>query len=433
MTAPATLALLDFAAATHVLPDQVTADTLRLLADTLLVGAAGSTAPGAAAVRATAQTWGRGEDARVICQSGRYPAAAAAYVNCFQIHCLEWDAVHEAAVVHAMTAVTAALGAVIDRRGGCDPDDALMALAVGVDIAAGLGIAADTGLRFFRPATAGLIGAALAVARIEGLSRAQCADVLGLAYSHVSGTMQAHSEGSIALPLQLAEAARAAVHVVDLVRNGLTGPHDPLEGEYGYFTLFERGDLARYTNTIGSMWRISEISTKPYPSGRASHATLGALADIRASGGGEIARVKAHVPSLINQLVGRPMRSDMTPAYARLCLPLLAALMLRDGRIDPRRFVAETYACPIICELANKVQVVIDVNPAPNALSPQRLEVEYADGKVVEIQVPDTLGSPNAPMSSAQLAAKRELAMLLAGDTDPRLFHDPLAYFTVPQ
>ena len=107
--------------------------------------------------------------------------------------------------------------------------------------------------------------------------------------------------------------------------------------------------------------------------------------------------------------------------------------MLRDGRIDPRRFVAETYADPIICELANKVHVVIDVNPDPNALSPQRLEVEYADGRVVEIQIPDTLGSPNVPMDSAQLAAKRDLAMLLAGDADMRLFHDPLAYFTVPR
>ena len=431
-TVTRTQTLLDFAHAGHVLTGAAKADARRLLADTLLVGAAGSTAPGAAGVLDTAKSWGHRPEARIIGEDMRLPATAAAYVNAFQMHCLEWDAVHEPAVAHTMTCVAAALGAAIDRRGGADPETALTALAVGADIASGLGIAAETGLRFFRPATVGLIGAAIAVARIEGLPREKFNDVLGLAYSHLSGTMQAHSEGSIALPLQLAEAARAAIHVVDLVCHGLTGPHDPLEGEFGYFKLFDTGSLSRYTDIIGKRWLISEISIKPFPSGRASHATLAALAEIRSRGSGEIVRVTAHVPPLIAQLVGRPMLCDMTPAYARLCLPLLVALMLRDGRIDPRRFVDETYADPAICDLARKVEIVVDDNPNPNAMSPQRIEIGYGDGRRLEINVPATLGSPALPMTEAQFTAKRDLAMLLAKETDQRLFDDPLAYFTEP-
>ncbi len=259
----ATRNLLDFAAATHRLPEAARADAIRLLTDTLAVGAAGSTAPGAEGVFQTTKMSGTGEEARLLGRSEHLPAPSAAYVNGFQIHCLEWDAVHEGAVVHALSVVTAALHAVIDRRGGCDVDDALLALAIGVDIASGLGIAADSALSFFRPTTAGLIGAALAVARIEGLSRSQFNDVLGLAYSHCAGTMQAHVEGSIALPLQIANAARAAVQVVDLVKHGLTGPHDVLEGPFGYFKLIDQGDLSRYTESVGQIWRISEVSTKP--------------------------------------------------------------------------------------------------------------------------------------------------------------------------
>lgn len=426
----ATRDLLDFAAAEHRLPESVRDDALRLLGDTLMVGAAGSGAPGAEGVFQSTRMSGTGDESRVLGRSEGLPAASAAYVNGFQIHCLEWDAVHEGAVVHALSVVTAALHAVIDRRGGCDADSALTALAVGVDIASGLGVAADTPLRFFRPATAGLIGAALAVARIEGLSRTQCADVLGLAYSHCAGTMQAHVEGSIALPLQIANAARAAVEVVDLVRHGLTGPHDALEGAFGYFTLFDQGDVSRYTQTLGEVWRISEVSTKPYPCGRASHAVLATLADLQTSGRA-IESITAHVPPLIARLVDRPMTDTMTPAYARLCLPFLTALMLRTDRIDPRRFREEDFGDPLLREIAAKISVVVDGNSDPNALSPQTIAIHYADGITETHRVSDTLGSPDAPMNPHQANQKRDLCEVLAvALPDPRLLSDPLAYFT---
>ncbi len=165
----ATADLLAFAAAEHRLPEAVRADTLRLLADTLAVGAAGATAPGAEAILSVARAMGSGSEARLLgspnSSGERLPAPGAAFVNGYRIHCLEWDAVHEPAVVHAMSTVTAALGAALDRRartyGSCDCEEALVALAVGVDIACGLGLSADSPLTFFRPAIAGLMGAAL--------------------------------------------------------------------------------------------------------------------------------------------------------------------------------------------------------------------------------------------------------------------------------
>jgi len=423
--------LLAFVRAEHQLPPQVRAAALHLLGDTLAVGAAGATAPGAEAVLAAAHGWGAGEDARLIGSEERLPAASAAFVNGFRIHCLEWDAVHEPAVVHAMSVVTAALGAAIDRIGGCDPEAALTALTIGVDIAAGLGLAATSPLAFFRPATAGCIGAALAVARIEGVEPLE--DVLGLAYSSLAGTMQAHVEGSIALPLQIANAARAAIAAVDLVREGLTGPHDALEGPFGYFRLIDQGDLASYTRDLGRIWRIAEISVKPYPSGRASHAVLGTLADLELAPA-SIASIDVHVPPLIARLVGRPLVAEMTPAYARLCLPMLTALMLTDSRIDPRRFVPEIFADPAIRALAERLVIAVDGNPDPNALFPQRLVVRMTDGSTIDRAIPHTLGSPDAPLSAQGTADKRALARELAEDVpDARLFDDPLAYFTQPR
>jgi 2-methylcitrate dehydratase PrpD len=309
-----------------------------------------------------------------------------------------------------MSVVTAAVHAAC-HRAEIDRVTALTALVVGVEIACGLGVAADTPLRFFRPATAGAIGAALACARLANLPRERFDDVLGLAHAQCAGTMQAHLEGSLALPLQVAAAARAAITAVDLVGAGLTGPHDALMGEFGYFPLFDGGDPTAMVASLGQVWRTPEISVKPWPSGRASHATLAAIA--RAAPG-EITAITAEVPPLVARLVGRPWLPDMTPGYARLCLRFLAALMLRDGRIDPRCFTPDGFADPALRALGDRLTIVVDGNPDPNALAPQRFVLTLANDKTRVITTPATLGSPTNPMSRPAHAAKLEFARSLA-------------------
>lgn len=405
---------LAFAAGPRQLPDAVWAAALMLIDDTLAVGVAGSTAPGADGVLAAAQRWGGQGMVPVLGHHVRLPAAGAAFVNGFQIHCLEWDAVHEPAVVHAMSVVTAAVHAVCHDR-SVDRENALAALVTGVEIACGLGVAADTPLKFFRPATAGVVGAALACARLYGLPRTSFGDVLGLAHAQCAGTMQAHVEGSIALPLQVAAAARAAVTAVDLVAAGLPGPQDALMGPFGYFPLFDGGDPTAMVASLGRVWRTAEISIKPWPSGRASHATLAAL-----DGAGDVGAIVAHVPQLIARLVGRPWTETMTPAYARLCLPFLVALMLRDGRIDPRAFTPESFADPALRALGARLTIRVDDNPDPNALAPQRFEL---DGRTVV--VPSTFGSPANPLSAQWHAGKLAFARSLAAVEAPVM--DPLS------
>lgn len=417
----ATARLLAFANGPIQLPAPVRAAALMLLGDTLAMGAAGSTAPGADGVLAAAQGWGAGAAVQVLGRAVRLPAAAAAYANGFQIHCLEWDAVHEPAVVHAMSVVTAALHAACHARGGVGREDALAALVVGVDIACMLGLAATTPLKFFRPATAGLIGAALAVARVAGLPPERFGDVLGLAHAQCAGTMQAHVEGSIALPLQVAAAARAAITAVDLVAAGLTGPQDALMGPFGYFPLFEDGDPSVLVAQLGSRWLVPEISIKPWPSGRASHATLAALEGLCAA---DVRAIAADVPPLIARLVGRPWVEGMSPAYARLCLPFLVALMLTDGRIDPRRFTSANFDDPGLRALGARLSVSVDGNPDLNALGPQRFRITLADGSVRDVLVPATLGSPANPLTAAAHDDKLAFAASLAAvpgtvDADP--------------
>ncbi|MEL7197721.1 MAG: MmgE/PrpD family protein [Pseudomonadota bacterium] len=427
----ATAAILEFASADHVLPGQVRADTVRLLADTLAGGAAGAQSAEARKVKAAIAAFGSDPEARLLC-GGEVPAASAAFFNGFAIHCLEWDAVHEGAVVHALSVVTAATMAQSDDNGGMDPEVVLTALAVGVDIASGLGIAATGPMSFFRPATAGVIGAALAAARLTDIPAEKYADVMGLAYSFASGTMQAHVEASIALPLQIANAARAAISAVRLVECGLDGPHDALEGPFGYAKLLEPLDLANYKSGFGKDWRISEVAIKPFPSGRASHGALGALDALYREGLRlpDVSKVELFAPPLIERLVGRPYKSDMTAGYARLCLPILAPLMLRDGIIEPALFDSDALHAAELVELAPNVCVTLDGNPDGNAMAPQRLFLTTKAGETIERIVTDNLGSIANPMNADQSAAKYALCRRLAGgEIDQQIFDDPLSYF----
>src|SRR5215469_15752485 len=77
--------------------------------------------------------------------------------------------------------------------------------------------------------------------------------------------------------MQMGFAARSAVTAVELARRGMPGPHAPITGEFGYFTLFEGvADPAPF-DELGHFWRITELSCKPFPSGRATHGGIDAL------------------------------------------------------------------------------------------------------------------------------------------------------------
>lgn len=333
-----------------------------------------------------------------------------AVLTAHSIHCLEWDAVHEPAVTHAMSVTTGALYADAQALITVSGRDFLEAVIVGVDLASRLGVAADGALRFFRPATAGLIGAAAAVARLRGMPTAITKHALGLAYSQVQGTMQAHLEGTPTLAVQVALSSRAALNACDMAAAGMTAPQDIFEGPFGYFKLIEDGgDLNAALDGLGKHFAINDLSIKPYSSGRASHGILSTVfkyMENKVVTAETFAGLKAKVPPLVHRLVGRPVKNEMTTAYARLCAPYLVGLALRDGRIDPRRFSDADFAEPVIQRAAAKVSVEIDTNPDLNALAPQEVSIELKDGRIITDTIPAVLGAPGNPVTQAQLDDK---------------------------
>jgi len=392
------------------LPQAVVDKTKTFLLDTLGVGIAGSAGAGIPELKQVAATWGAGDEATVWLTGERMPAQQAAVINAYQIHCLEFDCVHEGAVLHPMATILSAVMAWAERektRGRTIPGrDLITALALGVDVSTMLGIVTQSPLRFFRPATAGGFGAVVAIGKLAGFDALTLKNALGAQYSQTSGTLQPHVEGSPMLGLQVGFNARAAIVSTDLALAGFRGPHDILTGQYGYFALFEQNDyvLEPFLARLGQDWQMLEMSHKPYPSGRLTHGVVDGLGQLMAKHGFtayDIAAIVCEVPPLVHRLVGRPDLANPEANYAKLCLRFVAGVFLARGRVDVPDFRGRAALDdPAVHRYAALVDVRLDDNPDQNALDPQTITVRLKDGTAHQITLQHVYGHPRAALTA---------------------------------
>jgi 2-methylcitrate dehydratase PrpD len=386
----------------EALPAGTVAAARTFVFDTLASGIAGSAGPTAREALAAARRWGHADESTVWVHGERLPAPSAAVVNAYQIHCLEFDCVHERAVLHPMSSLLGALLPEAERLGGVSGRRFVEAVVYGIDVTCSIGVAATGPMKFFRPSSVGVFGATAAVAKLRGFDADTCANALGLAYGLASGTLQPHVEGSRLLGLQVGFAARAAHTACDLAAAGVPGPRDVLTGPYGYLRLYEDAyDVEPALADLGRRWRIDEVGHKPFPSGRLTHHSIDALQQLQAAYGfaaAEVAAVRAVVPPLVNRLVGRPAVPSPQPNYAKLCLGYVAAVTLRRGTVVQSDFEPAALADPDTHALAARVQVETDDNPDPNAFGPQTVAVTLRDGRELACTVEHAIGDPRRPL-----------------------------------
>ena len=385
------------------LPMSAVRATKTFILDGFGVGVAGSAGPWLDGLIASTSLQGQGNDARVWVFGDHLPASAAAMVNAYQMHNSEFDCVHEGAVVHAMTVPLAAAMAEAERRGSVDGRTLIAAATLGVDIAAHVGVASRAKLRFFRPATAGAFGAVAALGKLRGFDRETLINAYGIVLAQLCGTMQAHVDGGVMLAMQMGFNARNAVTAIDMAERGLSAPASVLEGEFGFFPLFEGDyDLAPSLDALGKIWRIEEIAHKPFPSGRATHGVLDGLLTLMREHGfssNDVQQVTCRVPPLTAQLVGRPILDVMETNYARLSAPFVLASALINGQVGIEDFGPDSLRDESRLDLGRRITVEIDDNPDKNALTPVSVTVSLRGGITHDITMDVVYGNPNKPLT----------------------------------
>jgi 2-methylcitrate dehydratase PrpD len=395
------------------LPPEVVATSKALLLDTLGVIGGARKAPGIPELNARLSRWESSGSATGLVGKYRYSPPTAALANGAAAHALDFDDQHDPARVHTSCVVLPTLLATAEDIGGVSGRDFLVAFAIGAELHARLGLACYNSLgKGWHPTMVfGTLAASVAAGRLLKLDTQGLANAIGLAYHQTSGSAQSMRDGVLSKRLGAGFAARNAVTAAALAAEGITGTRRTLEGNAGLFALYERGEVNSelLTRELGVSWRVAEYSIKPYPCCRCNHAAIGL--GIRLHGQGiraeDIERVEIRMGEVNWLTVGEPYDvSRDSVVHAQFNAAYSFARALRDGRVDLETYTKPAIADPAIVSLTRVILVVADPSIDSTAIEPARVTLTLKSGRVLELSSDTIKGSPQEPMTPAELQAK---------------------------
>lgn len=420
--------LAEFAASTSfsTLPNEVIESVRGRILDTLgICIAATQLSTSRAAIDWVAYQGGVAE-ATAFGVPDKVPATGAAFVNGVLAHSLDYDDTHLPSVLHpSASTVPAALAAA--EANGATGEQAINAIAVGIEVAVRLGMAGydrnagnSTFFEHGQHATSitGVMGAAIAAGMLYGLDETGLANVLGVAASMASGIIESNRTGGTVKRLHCGWAAQSAVSAAQLVVRGFTGPPTVLEGRFGFFEAWLHGVYSpeEITSGLGAQWSVPGIFFKPYPANHFTHAAIDAALELRAEGltPDEIDHIEIGAATAPARTIGEPIavkRRPETGYMAQFSAPFVVAAALTGGGglgLGLDDFTDDRAADPILRELMDKIDVVADEEC--DAIFPHQfpaiVRVRTIDGRSLVKKVLANRGGPDRPLSFAELASK---------------------------
>jgi len=361
----------------------------------------------------------------VIGTHQRLPARFAAFANGLAIHADDYDdtqlAVAKDRVYGLLTHPTApALPPVLalaerDRRSGAD---LMLAYQVGVEVECKVAEAIlprhyQTG--FHSTATCGSIGAAAGASKLLGLDREATRRALSLGATQAGGLRE--NFGTMTKPFHAGRAAENGVVAAEIAALGFTASPNGLEADRGFFRAAGGGYSAEMIEgKLGDPWtfHFPGVSIKPHPSGSLTHPGMGAMLELIVKHDVKPQQVKRVTVgtnhNMPNALIHHRPKNEL---QAKFSMEFCMAILLLERKAGLQQFTDEVVNRPDVQAMIAKVD--FGVNPEAEAAGFDKMttiiEVELADGKVLQTRADFGKGSPANPMSDAELSDKfRECA-----------------------
>jgi len=392
------------------LPPDVALKTKLHLLDTLAAIVSGSRLkPGLLAAKFVAELGGRPESA-VLGTRGLTSAVNAALANGMAAHADETDDSHLKARAHLGCAVVPAAWAVAERerKNGLG---VLSAVALGYDVGARSTMALGYGLpkthKHSTHSIATVFGAAAAAACLLDLSARECVSVLAFAAQQASGIPSWNRD-----PEHIEKAfdfagmtARNGVFAALIVKAGATAVPDPLTGHHSFLHAFgDDPDAAILTDGLGDRFEVMNASIKKWCVGSPIQAALDSLSFLMAEHAVTAAQVKRMVVHMPDDRLHIVSNRDIPD----ICLQHLLAITLADGTLTFASSHDENRMHdPAILALRDRITVIpsnelTHAKPARQAI----VALELANGRTVEKRTYAVRGTPDNPMTPAEVQAK---------------------------
>jgi 2-methylcitrate dehydratase PrpD len=398
-------------AAARALPDEVAERTKQHVLDTLAAMISGSElTPGRAALQFSREYGGK-EVATVVAANFLCGPIEAALTNGMLAHADETDDSHSPSQSHPGCAVVpAALAA--GERFAISGAHFLRAVALGYDIGTrftmtlgGQRFEADS--HWSTHSIAPLFGAAAAAGCAAGCNAQQMRWMLGYTAHQSSGlgawnrdiehVQKAFHFGGMT--------ARSGVTAALLVQAGWTGVDDILAGKDNFFAAYNpHAEPAGLIDKLGERYEVTRTNIKKWPVGSPIQAALDALENLRAQKSFAAAQVKDVTVRLATNEAAIVNNREIPD----ICLQHVMAVALLDKTVtfasvhDNARLTD-----PGTLQARAKIRLVPDEEL--QNLMPLRaaiVDVTLVDGTHLSRRVDDVRGTPNNPMTRAEITAK---------------------------
>jgi 2-methylcitrate dehydratase PrpD len=399
------------------LPQRTVHVTKRCLLDAIGVSlAASGLGEGCRAFVNIALEQGGHPSCTVFGETQKVPVEAAAFANGSMAHAMDYEDAHDGTLLHPNAPTVPAALAISEAFGPVSGEDLIASIAVGCDVAVRMGLALKVGLSdygWYPPPILASFGATAAAAKLLHLNAQQVRDAfsLTLCQATCSGEIK-YSPDSIVRAVRDAFATRTGVTSALLAARGVRGFDLPLEGQAGFYAMFARGayDPAILLHKLGDVFEIENISFKPWPSCRGTHATIEAVIALHTQHALEFNQVKSielkgsGITRMLNE-PGETKRRPSTAIDAKFSLPFTAATALVHGRVTLAEFLPAALADKRVLQVAGKVSLEIDEQAFSNSIGGD-VTITTLAGARYHARVDSPLGHPVNPMTEAAFIAK---------------------------
>jgi 2-methylcitrate dehydratase PrpD len=367
-------------------------------------------------------------DASVIGSDRSLDPVNAALVNGVAANALDYDDMHAPTLIHPTGPVVAAALALAESR-RASGEVLLRAIVAGIEVECRLGLALypahyDAGWHI--TATLGTLGAAAAACVVLDLDDERTRHALGIAATFAGGL-----RAMLASPcksLNIGKAAAAGASAALIAQTGFEAEPEALEAKFGFFAVFgEPHRPLQLPLEPGARYLVEKTSLKPYPCGIVIHPLIDACIALARPGvlrAADVRRVRASVHPRAIELAGRPHPANALEG--RYSLQHAAALAFARGSAGLSDFDQARVDDPELARWRDRIELTAD---AAAGLSEARVSLELASGERRSHAVQHPSGSPERPLTDAQLLRKfTELACraMPAGAAE-RLYRDGLA------
>ncbi|MEN3353960.1 MAG: hypothetical protein V7640_2118 [Betaproteobacteria bacterium] len=294
---------------------------------------------------------------------------------------------------------------------GSSGADLLSAVALGYEVSARISRAAETRLSIHPHGTYGVIGAAVAAARLKGFGSEQMIELLNVAATMGMATSR-HTllDGATVRNIFTGHSGYMGLTAVRLVECGFTGEVDGVGNVYGK-VLSDTFDPDKVVAGLGREWLIAQSYFKLHPTGRYVHSAIDALEDLlaRVPGGrlevADIERIEVRTYALAAMLAEKRVVSSFG---ARFSVPFALASILYHGRSGLASFDDAAVANPAVQALAQRVDLQEDKSHTARypKETPCDVRVLMRDATVHAGRCVVMKGEPTNQHKTAELQAK---------------------------